>query len=114
MLTIRYLTSAIKHDTIMIIATSKSAIMKKSIITLENYMSLIVTLGQSMHYVQAWKIFSTKSAADVSMTAYIICITLLTHWLGYGMLIRNKVLILAEGLGLIGALLVMVGILLYG
>jgi MtN3 and saliva related transmembrane protein len=47
-------------------------------------MSWILSLGQSMHYVQAWKIFTTKSAEDISLTAYIICFILVTHWLIYG------------------------------
>ena len=33
---------------------------------LETYMSWIVVLGQSMHFIQAWKIYYTKSAEDVS------------------------------------------------
>ena len=37
---------------------------KKYILSI--YMSWILSLGQSMHYVQAWKIFTTKSAEDIS------------------------------------------------
>jgi MtN3 and saliva related transmembrane protein len=80
---------------------------------LESYMSWVVVLGQSMHFIQAWKIYTTKSASDVSLTAYIICILLLIHWLGYGFLIKNRVLIVAEGLGLLGSILVIIGILIY-
>lgn len=80
---------------------------------LESYMSWVVVLGQSMHFIQAWKIYTNKSAADVSLTAYIICILLLIHWLGYGFLIKNRVLIIAEGLGLLGSTLVIIGILIY-
>ena len=54
------------------------------------YMSVIVIIGQSMHFFQSWKIFSTQSAEDVSMVSYLICLTLLLHWLGYGYLIKNK------------------------
>ena len=86
--------------------------MKKAI--LESYMSWIVVLGQSMHFIQAWKIYTTKSSSDVSLTAYIICMILLLHWFSYGLLIKNKVLIIAEGLGLLGAISVVIGILLYG
>lgn len=42
---------------------------KKQLFTL--YMSWVVNLGQSMHYIQAWKIFTTKSAEDISLIAYI-------------------------------------------
>ena len=81
--------------------------------TLETYMSRIVVLGQSMHFIQAWKIYYTKSAEDVSAIAYIICIILLIHWLCYGYLIKNRVLIMAEGLGLVGAILVLTGVFIY-
>lgn len=76
-------------------------------------MSWVVVLGQSMHFVQAWKIYATKSAEDVSAIAYIICVLLLIHWFLYGCLIKNRVLIIAEGLGLLGAILVLIGILIY-
>lgn len=76
-------------------------------------MSWILTLGQSMHYVQAWKIFTTKSSEDISLTAYIICFILVTHWLIYGFIIKDKVIIIAETLGVIGVALVIYGTLLY-
>ena len=77
------------------------------------YMSWILSLGQSMHYVQAWKIFTTKSSEDISLTAYIICFILVTHWLIYGFIIKDKVIIIAETLGVIGVSLVIYGTLLY-
>jgi uncharacterized protein with PQ loop repeat len=43
----------------------------------------------------------------------VICVLLLVHWLLYGYLIKNRVLIIAEGLGLLGAILVLIGILIY-
>jgi len=76
-------------------------------------MSWIVVLGQSMHFIQAWKIFTTKSAEDVSIISYIICLLLVIHWLGYGIIINDRILIIAEGIGIIGAILVIVGILIY-
>ena len=77
------------------------------------YMSWILSLGQSMHYVQAWKIFTTKSSEDVSLMAYIICFILVTHWLIYGFIIKDKVIIIAETIGVIGVSLVIYGTLLY-
>lgn len=76
-------------------------------------MSWILSLGQSMHYVQAWKIFTTKSSEDISLTAYIICFILVTHWLIYGFIIKDKVIIVAETLGAIGVSLVIYGTLIY-
>ena len=77
------------------------------------YMSWILSLGQSMHYIQAWKIFTTKSSEDISLMAYIICFILVTHWLIYGFIIKDKVIIIAETLGVIGVSLVIYGTLLY-
>ena len=79
----------------------------------QNYMSVVVILGQSMHFFQSWKIFSTQSAEDVSIVSYLICLILLLHWLGYGYLIKNRLLIIAEGTGLLGSILVIIEILLY-
>lgn len=78
-----------------------------------NYMSWIVNIGQSMHYIQAYKIFKTQSAEDISLLSYSICLILLLHWLGYGVLIKDRVIIIAETLGIIGAILVITGTLLY-
>ena len=84
---------------------------KKYIFTI--YMSWVVNLGQSTHYIQAQKIFNTKSAEDISLTAYVICLILLTHWLVYGFIIKDKVIIVAETLGIIGAGLIIYGTLIY-
>lgn len=45
--------------------------------------------------------------------AYIICFILVTHWLIYGFIIKDKVIIIAETLGVIGVSLVIYGTLLY-
>lgn len=84
---------------------------KKQLFTL--YMSWVVNIGQSMHYIQAWKIFTTKSAEDISLIAYIICLILLIHWLIYGIITRDKVIITAETIGIIGTTLVIIGTIIY-
>jgi len=76
-------------------------------------MSWIVNLGQSMHYIQAWKIYTTRSAEDISLVAYIICLILLIHWLVYGIVIKDRVIIMAETLGVIGSMLVITGTIIY-
>jgi len=76
-------------------------------------MSWIVNLGQSMHYIQAWKIYTTKSSEDISLVAYIICLILLIHWLVYGIVIKDRVIIMAETLGIIGSMLVIIGTIIY-
>lgn len=76
-------------------------------------MSIIVIIGQSMHFFQAWKIFNIKSAHDISVISYSLCLLLIIHWLCYGILIKNKLIIAAESLGLLGVTLVMIGIYFY-
>ena len=34
---------------------------------IELYMTSVIALGQSAHYIQAWKIFVTQSASDMSL-----------------------------------------------
>ena len=77
-------------------------------------MTSVITLGQSAHYIQAWKIFTTQSASDMSLLSYNIVFVLLLHAFGYSILINKKLLMIAEGVGLIGAGIVIAGILLYG
>ena len=60
------------------------------------YMVIIGTIGQVMHYIQAWKIFTTKSASDISLAAYVISFFLLLNWMIYGVIISSKPLIYAE------------------
>lgn len=80
---------------------------------IKNYMSWVVCLGQSMHYVQAYKIFSTKSAEDISLISYLIGLVLLGHWLIYGFLAKDRVIIFAETLGIIGVSFIIIGTQLY-
>lgn len=77
------------------------------------YMVIIGTIGQVMHYIQAWKIFSTKSASDISLVAYVISFFLLLNWMIYGVIISSKPLIYAEITGLIGASMVIIGVIIY-
>ena len=77
------------------------------------YMVIIGTMGQVMHYIQAWKIFTTKSASDISLAAYVISFFLLLNWMIYGVIISSKPLIYAEIMGLVGALTVIVGVIIY-
>jgi len=76
-------------------------------------MSWVVCLGQSMHYIQAWKIYTTRSAEDISLPAYIICLILLVHWLVYGIVVKDRVIVMAEILGVIGSTLVIIGTIIY-
>lgn len=95
----------------------KSNIKKKSkLLTSDYYEYYIMTvgiLGQSMHYIQAYKIFSTQAAEDISLPAYLICLFLLINWLIYGAVKKAKALIYAEILGIIGCSAIIIGTYLY-
>ena len=80
----------------------------------EWYMTIVGIAGQSMHYIQASKIFQTQSAGDISLLSYIICLFLLINWLIYGWRRRAKAMIYAESIGIIGVLGVLSGKFLYG
>ncbi len=80
----------------------------------EKYMMVVGVLGQLLFYVQAIKIFTTRSAGDVSIIGFLLGFISVSSWLVYGILIKNKVLIIANAVAVIGALLVIVGILIHG
>ncbi|MGI4851023.1 MAG: SemiSWEET family sugar transporter [Janthinobacterium lividum] len=77
------------------------------------FMMIIGTLGQAFFYMQAYKIFTTKSADNLSLEGFLIPCFSLSAWLVYGLLIRDKVVILANVVGVIGAVLVVAAILKY-
>ncbi|MCZ6902135.1 MAG: SemiSWEET family transporter [Rickettsia endosymbiont of Ixodes persulcatus] len=79
----------------------------------EYYIMIVGILGQSMHYIQAYKIFSTQSAEDISMPAYLICLFLLISWLIYGIIKKAKALIYAEILGMVGCSTIIIGTYIY-
>ncbi len=80
----------------------------------EKYMLVIGVLGQFLFYVQGFKIFTTRSAGDVSLTGFLLGLTSVTSWLIYGIMIKNRVLIIANAFAVVGALLVVAGILIHG
>ena len=77
------------------------------------FMMVVGTLGQAFFYMQAYKIFTTKSADNLSLEGFLIPCFSLTAWLVYGLLVRDKVVILANVVGVIGAVSVVVAILKY-
>ncbi len=79
----------------------------------ENYMKIIGPLGNLFFYFQAYNIFSLKNSGSVSLSAFIISLVGLTSWLLYGVYLKNKPLILSNCIGLIGAVLVIAGVVVY-
>ena len=74
------------------------------------YMTSVMTFGQSSHYIQAYRIFIRQSVSDISLLSYTICFILILHAFAYSILIKNKLLMVAQGVGLIGSGIVIVEI----
>lgn len=79
----------------------------------EQYMNLVGPLGNLMFYVQAYTIFDSKTAGSVSLPGFSISIIGLTSWLLYGIALKNTPLIIANSVGAVGAVLVVLAIALY-
>lgn len=79
----------------------------------EKYMFCVGILGQLLFYIQGIKIFLTHSAKDVSIIGFLLGLLSVSSWLIYGLLIKNRVLVVANIFAVIGALFVIVGILIY-
>jgi len=79
----------------------------------EKYMNLIGPIGNFMFFIQAYKIFSTQSASSISISAFSLSLVGLSSWLLYGIFIKNMPLIIANLVGVIGAILVLTGTLIY-
>ena len=80
----------------------------------ESYMSIIGVVGQMVFFSQAYKIFSTQHAGDVSLFGFSVGLLSVTSWLIYGIMLNNFPLILANTTACIGAIAVIIGILMYG
>ena len=61
----------------------------------ENYMNIIGPLGNVMFYLQAYKIYTTKTAISISVEGFSLSMVALSSWLLYGILIKNKPIIIA-------------------
>jgi MtN3 and saliva related transmembrane protein len=85
----------------------------KSLLYYERYMLVIGVIGQLVFYAQGFKIFLTKSANDVSILGFLAGLISVASWLIYGILIKNRVLVIVNILAVVGALLVVIGILVH-
>lgn len=80
----------------------------------ERYMFVVGVGGNVFFYIQAWQIYDTQSAKDVSLVAFSVALWAVMSWFVYGLVLRNYVLIAANIVGTIGAALVVAGCLVYG
>ena len=78
------------------------------------YMYLVGIGGNLFFYIQAYQIFTQRDAGNVSVVAFAVAFWAVTSWFGYGLLLRNPVLIVANIVAMLGAASVVAGVLLYG
>ena len=86
----------------------------KFLIYYERYMLVVGVLGQLLFYTQGIKIFLTQSAKDVSILGFLCGLISVSSWLIYGIVIKNRVLVIANAFAVIGALFVVIGVLIHG
>jgi len=78
------------------------------------YMFVVGIGGNLFFYVQAFEIYKKQSAHDVSLLASVVAFWAVSSWCGYGLVLKNWVLISANIVAMIGAALVILGKLVYG
>jgi len=74
--------------------------MKTIVTALATITGIVMSLG---YYPQAWKIYKTKSAADISIPAFIIFSFGTATWLLYGLYLSDWTIVSGFGLGVIGS-----------
>ena len=82
----------------------------KNIAIIEKMMMIVGIIGQTLFYFQAYKIYTPASAKDVSVLGFSFALFSLACWLLYGLVIKNKVLIIVNTFAVIGATLTLIAI----
>jgi MtN3 and saliva related transmembrane protein len=78
------------------------------------YMVTVGVVGQMVFYAQAYEIFASSSARDVSLLGFTFGFISVSSWLVYGLIKRDQPLIIANIVAVVGALAVLIGIGMYG
>ena len=97
----------------LIVTQEKKSKINKFIPLYDKYMIFAGILGQYLFYAQAYKIFTTKSANDLSFDGFIVIVVSALSWLIYGILHKSFPLIITNIAALIGMFLVIAGILIH-
>lgn len=79
----------------------------------KKYMIVVGVLGQFVFYGQFYNIMVNKSAQDVSLMGFIAGLISVSSWLAYGIMQKDKPLIVANTVATVGALLTVGAILFY-
>jgi uncharacterized protein with PQ loop repeat len=78
------------------------------------YMFVVGIGGNLLFYLQAWEIFTTGHARDISLPAFLVGLWAVSSWFAYGLMMRDKVIIAANIVAIVGCALVITGKLIYG
>jgi MtN3 and saliva related transmembrane protein len=78
------------------------------------YMFVVGIGGNLLFYLQAWEVFSTGHARDVSLPAFLVGLWAVSSWFVYGLVMRDKVIIAANIVAIVGCVTVIAGKLIYG
>jgi MtN3 and saliva related transmembrane protein len=100
----------IEHDVREDNPTDQSPKRQRVVAWAEKAMIAIGISGQTLFYFQAYKIYVVGSANDVSALGFSFATLSLLCWLLYGLIIKNKALIVVNAFALIGALLTLLAI----
>ena len=79
----------------------------------ESYMVFMGSASSLVFYLQAHKIYMAKSAMDVSLVAFLFGLISVISWLIYGVVLKNRALIVSNVLAVIGASLAVICIVVY-
>lgn len=77
------------------------------------YMLFVAVFGNGIFYIQAARIFANQSANDVSAMAFSVSFWAVSSWFLYGLILRDRVIIIANIIAMIGAALVLTGCWIY-
>ena len=76
-------------------------------------MILVGVLGQMVYLIQAYKIYTTHSAHDLSIYAFLFGLFAASSWFVYGVLHKSPALIISNMVAIWGAIAVISGIIIY-
>ncbi|MBY0280696.1 MAG: hypothetical protein K2W94_00875 [Alphaproteobacteria bacterium] len=77
------------------------------------YMTVVGVLGQFLFYSEFITILSHRSAQDVSLFGFVCGLISVTSWFVYGLLLKDKPLIITGVVATFGAILAVSAILIY-
>jgi MtN3 and saliva related transmembrane protein len=78
------------------------------------FATLFGTISAFANFPQAYRIFKRRSAKDISIITYLIILIGAITWFLYGLELKNSPLIIANSIGTVSVLLVIIGWFLYG